>query len=82
MAYSSEHDLGWWSDPDYDRSGELIESVRDDDPRNEYNPDLDFYPERENELEYTHLLQGLFWAFLFEAVLGVLIAVIIFAFWF
>lgn len=39
--YTSEHDLPWWSDPDYDRSGELIEPERDDDPRDEYNPDLE-----------------------------------------
>lgn len=38
--YTSEHDLPWFSDPDYDRSGQLIEPERDD-PRDEYNPELE-----------------------------------------
>lgn len=39
MAYTSEHDLPWFTDPDYGRSGNLIEQSRDDDPRDEYNPE-------------------------------------------
>jgi hypothetical protein len=44
----SEHDLGWYSDPDYDRSGRLITQDDLDDERN-YNDRFEF--EREVNLD-------------------------------
>jgi hypothetical protein len=31
MAASSRHDLGYWSDPDYDESGHCIEADEEED---------------------------------------------------
>jgi hypothetical protein len=44
----SEHDLGWYSDPDYDRSGRLITQDDLDDESN-YDPFREDEEEEEDE---------------------------------
>lgn len=31
MAHTSRHDLGWWSDPDYDETGKPLRVVQEDE---------------------------------------------------